>query len=111
MECLLIDGMAQAWTMHLYWLGRRPASGSIDAIRAERAIRQRDAWVPPRLSEAEAVNCAGLLADRFQRQVLRLLKCYHDRRRLGVSMTVTDGQVNVAEQQINVTDGRASDAD
>lgn len=100
MEALLIDGMAQAWTMHLHWLGRHAVMGSADAIRAERTLRERGEWEPPRLGEAEAVDRAALMADRFQRQFLRLMKCYRDGRRLGVSMTVTGGQVNVAEQQI-----------
>jgi hypothetical protein len=42
------------------------------------------------------------MADRFQRQFLRLMKCYRDGRRLIASMTVLGGQVNVAEQQINL---------
>ncbi len=42
------------------------------------------------------------MADRFQRQFLRLMKCYRDGRRLIASMTVVGGQVNVAEQQVNI---------
>ena len=40
------------------------------------------------------------MQDRFQRQFLRLMKCYRDGRRLIASMTVLGGQVNVAEKQI-----------
>jgi hypothetical protein len=40
------------------------------------------------------------MQDRFQRQFLRLMKCYRDGRRLIASMTVHGGQVNVAEQQV-----------
>jgi hypothetical protein len=40
------------------------------------------------------------MQDRFQRQFLRLMKCYRDGRRFIASMTVLGGQVNVAEQQI-----------
>jgi hypothetical protein len=108
MERLLIDGMAQAWTLHLRWLDKHTNMDSMDAIRHERDMRQRDSWEPPRLTEAEAVHRAVQMADRFQRQFLRLMKCYRDGRRLGVSMTVLGGQVNVAEQQINMA--RAGDA-
>jgi len=102
MERLLIDGMAQAWTMHLRWLGKHVKADSLDAIRVERDVRQRDGWEPPKLSEAEAVDRAAQMADRFQRQFLRLMKCYRDGRRLIGSMTVLGGQVNVAEQQFVV---------
>jgi hypothetical protein len=102
MEWLLIDGMAQVWTLSLQWQDQQTNMNSIDAIRSERDMRQRDGWEPPRLSEAEAVDRAVQMADRFQRQFLRLMKCYRDGRRLGVSMTVMGGQVNVAEQQINM---------
>jgi hypothetical protein len=104
MEWLLIDGMAEAWVMHLRWLGKHTNLDSLDAIRVERDVRQRDGWEPPKLSEAEAVDRAVAMQDRFQRQFLRLMKCYRDGRRLIGSMTVLGGQVNVAERQI-VADG------
>jgi hypothetical protein len=100
MEWLLIDGMAQAWTLYLRWQDQQTDMNSTEAIRAGRDSRQRDGWEPPRLGEAEAVDRAVQLADRFERQFLRLMKCYRDGRRLGVSMTVQGGQVNVAEQQV-----------
>ncbi len=100
MEWLLIDGMAQAWTLHLRWLTKHVKADSLDAIQVERDVRQRDGWQPPRLSEADAVDRAAQMADRFQRQYLRLYKAFRDGRRLGVSMTVMGGQVNVAEQQV-----------
>jgi hypothetical protein len=88
----------------LHWLSWHTTLGSIDAIRAERDIRDRNGWEQPQLGEAEAVDYAALKADRFQRQFLRMMKCYHDGRRLIASMTVLGGQVNVAEQQF-VADG------
>jgi hypothetical protein len=103
MEWLLIDGMAQAWVMYLRWLHRFAQTDSMDAIRAGKPSRQRDEWEPPRLSEAEAVDRAAHMADRFERQFLRLMKCYRDGRKLIGSMTVVGGQVNVAEQQIVAT--------
>lgn len=103
MEWLLIDGMAEAWLMHWRWLKKHTNLDSLGAMHVERDMRDRGEWMPPRLSEAQTVDRAALMADRFQRQFLRLMKCYRDGRRLGLSMTVTGGQVNVAEQQINVT--------
>ena len=111
MEWLLIDGMAQAWTLHLRWLDKHTNMDSMDAIRSQRDMRQRDGWEPPRLGEAEAVDRAVQMADRFQRQFLRLMKCYRDGRRLIGSMMVLGGQVNVAEQQVNMTERPAVEAE
>ncbi len=102
-ERLLIDGMAQALMMQRHWLQRMVQTESRDTIRRGRS--PHDGFEPPRLSEAEAVDRAVAMQDRFQRQFLRLMKCYRDGRRLLGSMTVLGGQVNVAEKQI-VTSNR-----
>jgi hypothetical protein len=106
MERLLIDGMAQALMMQRHWLERVVQTETRDTIRRGRG--PHDGFEPPRLSEAEAVDRAVAMQDRFQRQFLRLMKCYRDGRRLGVSMTVMGGQVNVAEQQIVATQNARS---
>jgi len=90
--------MAQALMMQRHWLQRMVQTESRDTIRRGRG--PHDGFEPPRLSEAEAVDRAVAMQDRFQRQFLRLMKCYRDGRRLALSMTVTGGQVNVAQQQI-----------
>jgi hypothetical protein len=95
-ERLLIDGMTQALMMQRHWLERMVQTESRDTIRRGR----HDGFEPPRMSEAEAVDRAVAMQDRFQRQFLRLMKCYRDGRRLFASMTVLGGQVNVAEQQV-----------
>ena len=97
-ERLLIDGMAQALIMQRHWLKRMVQTESLDTMRRDQPAR--DGYEPPRLSEAEAVDRAVAMQDRFQRQFLRLMKCYRDGRRLIGSMTVLGGQVNVAEQQV-----------
>lgn len=110
MERLLIDGMAEAWTMHLRWLARHAQTDSLEAYRVERDARQRGEWQPPRLGDAEAVDRAALLADRFQRQFLRLMRAYRDQRRLlGAVVVAAGGQLNVAEQQVNIAGDGTSD--
>jgi hypothetical protein len=98
-ERLLIDGMAQALIMQRHWLKRMVQTESLDEIRRGEN-RYHEGHAPPRLSEAEAVDRAVAMQDRFLRQFLRLMKCYRDGRRLIGMMTVLGGQVNVAEQQI-----------
>ena len=82
----------------------------METYRVERDIRQREEWQPPRLGDAEAVDRAALMADRFQRQFLRLMRAYRDQRRLlGAVVVAAGGQLNVAEQQVNVAEVGTSD--
>ena len=109
LEWLLVDGMAEAWTMHLRWLTKHAKTESLDAIRVERDGRERGGWEPPRLGEAAAVDRAALMADRFQRQFLRLLKAFRDQRRLFSALIVAGGQVNIGHQQVNVAEPSGGD--
>jgi hypothetical protein len=97
-ERLLIDGMAQALIMQRRWLQQMVQIESRDTIR--RGSSRRDDHEPPRLGEAEAVDRAMAMQDRFLRQFLRLMKCYRDGRRLIGSMTVLGAQINLAQQQV-----------
>ncbi len=98
--------------MHLRWLGKHAKTESLDAAQIERDARQRGAWQPPRLGEAEAVDRAALMSDRFQRQFLRLMRAYRDQRRLlGAVVVAAGGQLNVAEQQVNFSEGGACGED
>lgn len=91
--------------MSLRWLGKHVHTESLDAVRVERDARQRGEWQPPRLSDAEAVDRAALMADRFQRQFLRLMRAYRDQRRLlGSVVVAAGGQLNVGQQQVNVAE-------
>ncbi len=96
MEWLLLDGMAQALTMHAYWLNRHVETDSLDEWDFDRKARERGEFVPPRLSAAETVDRAAMMADRFSRQFLRLMRTYRDGRKLLSSVTMLGGQLNVA---------------
>jgi len=110
-EWLLVDGMAGAWTMHLRWLAKHAKTESLDARRVEQDTRRDGDWQPPRLNEAAAVDRAALMADRFQRQFLRLMKAFRDQRRLlGPVVVAAGGQLNVAERQLNLG-GSGADGD
>lgn len=118
LEDLLIQQMAAAYELHLRWqaLGvhRMEAEvwhGESDKRRAleqmSPAQRERyqalEGWLPPRLSDAAAIEQAVLMADRYQRAFLRLLKAYRDNRRMFGALIVAGGQVNIGQQQVNVT--------
>ncbi len=89
--------------MHLRWLTRHAQTDSLEAYRIERDARQRGEWQPPRVSDVEAVDRAALMADRFQRQFLRLMRAYRDQRRLlGPVVVAAGGQLNLGHQQLVV---------
>ncbi len=71
---------------------------------ARRETYERDGGVAAaRVAETEALDQAVLMADRYQRAFLRLMKAFRDNRRLFGALVVAGGQVNIAEQQVNLT--------
>lgn len=103
LEWLLLDTMAQALTLHRRWLAQHATMAGLDATRVAREADRMGQWAPARLSEAEAVDRAAMHADRALRTFLRTLKAYRDGRKLIGSLTVTGGQVNVADTQLVAT--------
>lgn len=120
LEDLLVQQMAAAHEMHLRWLHRAVQRMDLEAWhgdsdrrhaleRMSPAQRERsqetEGWVPSRLSDAEALDQAALIADRYQRSFLRLLKAFRDTRRMiGAVIVGEGGTLNVTEgpQQVNV---------
>jgi hypothetical protein len=51
-----------------------------------------------------------VLADRYQRSFLRLMKVFRDNRRLITSLVVAGGQVNIGERQVNIEQNDPVDA-
>ncbi len=125
LEELLIQQMASAYDLHLRWQTILVQRMETEAWQGERdkrralenmtpAQRERyeavEGWLPPRSTEAEAIEQAMMMADRYQRSFLRLMKAFRDNRRLfGALIVAAGGQLNVAEQQVNVTEGRAGE--
>lgn len=117
LERLLAQQMASALEQQLRWQERAAQRVEEEAWQGERdrrrawerlapAQRERvgelDGWLPERLADAESVELAGRMADRYQRMFLRLAKALRDQRRLVGTLVVTGGQVNVGERQVNV---------
>jgi len=64
-------------------------------------------WVPPRVTEQDALEHAAQMADRFRSQYLSVIRALRDYRRYGpVIININNkGQVNIADdgaQQLNV---------
>jgi hypothetical protein len=103
-ERLLIDTMAQAQTAQLYWLELLTLRCSTDSSGPK---RQEGRWEPVKMSDAEAVEQAAALADRFNGIFLRTLKALRDLRRQVPGVVVQNAaQVNVGQQQVNVNAGK-----
>jgi hypothetical protein len=115
LETLLVQQIAIAYDRYLRWQGvatRRTDEDEWEGDRdRKRAIanmspQQREryeldhGWMPPRVSTAEAIDQAVMIADRYQRSFLRLLKAFRDTRRLVGTVVLNGGQLNVAEQQM-----------
>ena len=115
LEHLLIHQMACAYELHLHWQERASLRAQAEEWEGDRdrqsAIRNMSprqlerydmdhGWMPPRVSTAEAIDQCVMIADRYQRSFLRLMKAFRDNRRLFSALIVAGGQVNIADQQI-----------
>jgi hypothetical protein len=106
LEWQLIDTLAQAQTAWEFWLDTMTLRGNISAGDERRGVRETGQRAAPRLSDAEAIDQAGAMAERFNRICLRTLRALHDLRRQGPRVVVKSaGQVNVGGQQVNMRNG------
>jgi hypothetical protein len=63
----------------------------------------KDPYQPLRLTDAQATAEAAGMAERCHRLFLRSLRALQDRRRLGLPVVRRANQVNIAQQQVNLT--------
>jgi hypothetical protein len=99
----LIDTLAQAQMMYMVWLELLHQRTMCEATRERTQIERDRAWEPPRLNYAEAVEEATAMVDRWNRLFLRTLRQLRDLRRYTPSVVVGNvGQLNIAQQQMNV---------
>jgi hypothetical protein len=102
-ERQLIDTMAQAQTSALTWMQYLTTYTNMQSAHSERSQREEGRWLAPRQCDADAMQQAAEMVDRFNRIFLRTLRALCDLRRNGPKVIVTKGgQLNVAEQQVNV---------
>ena len=90
---------------HEGWNGDRDRRRQLENMppRARERYERDDGWMPPRLSDAEAVEQATAMADRQQRGFLRVLKTLRDMRRFaGPVIVASAGQVNLGGAQVNI---------
>jgi hypothetical protein len=104
-ERQLLDTMAQAQSSFLYWLNMLTQYTTFSANTAD---RNEGKWAPPRVSEAEAVDQAAAMADRFNKMFLRTLRALRDLRRYtpATVMVQNAAQINVGSQQVNMAEAK-----
>jgi hypothetical protein len=114
-ELSMIDMAVTAYFLYYYWteiLMQRSDTGALPELftheerkRMERYERRYE-WVPPRVTEQDALEHAAQMADRFRRQYLSAIRAMRDYRRYSGPVIINNkGQVNIADdgaQQLNV---------
>lgn len=111
-EWTLLDQMAQAHTLYLYWTHEFTMRTQTEAARdlkeqITRHSKERHGdwhygeWVPQRVTEREAVGDASAHMDRWHRIFIRTLRQLRDLRRYSVVIQNAE-QVNIGEKQINI---------
>ncbi|CAN5692662.1 hypothetical protein BH23CHL5_BH23CHL5_28320 [soil metagenome] len=120
LEMMMIQRMAAAFEQCLIWQkiairrmeadtwqGERDKRRALDNMRpTERERYQNDyGWLPPRLTQHEAIHEAALMSDRYERAFLRLVREFRNARRMFAALIVSEGgTVNVSDgpQQVNI---------
>lgn len=105
-EAAMIEMLAQTFSLFLYWtaIAHERATSRHDKQQKESARFESAGWKSPYQSEVDAIDQAHRLADGYNRQFLRTLRQLRDLRRYAPPVIVNNGgQVNVANQQVNVT--------
>lgn len=109
-EYRLIEMLAVTYTLWLHWteLSHTYATQFVEGVTSNSYTQSRG-WKPPRVGEAEATETAHRYADSCNRQFLRVLRQLRDLRRYSPPVIVNNGgQVNLANQQINVSRAKPS---
>ena len=105
-ERQLLDTMAQAQQNFLRWLRTLTIRTSLESVTNDRLHTDEGKWGPPRQSDADALDQAAAMMDRYNRIFLRTLRALCDMRRHSNPVIVqSGGQLNVAQQQVNVVRG------
>jgi len=101
-ELTLIDAMTQALTLKTFWMKRMVV---MDALESSDGTTSQLRL--PRVSAFQAIEQAAAMTDRFDRMFMRALRQLRDLRRYMPSIVVQRAeQVNVGQQQVNVTAGK-----
>lgn len=104
-EEAMVDTLAQCFSLQLYWM-EIAHSRAYHEVESKRERTDRGGrWSLPAQHEADAIEQAHRMADRYNRMFLRTLRQMRDLRRYFVPVTINNPQqVNIATdggQQVN----------
>lgn len=120
LEGLMIQRMASTLDRCLHWQKEAVQREEMEIWQGQSTIRQEHAgmslaekernrmgygYLPPRVSQAEAIHEAALMSERYERAFLRLVREFRNQRRMFASLVVAGGNVNITDgpQQVNVS--------
>jgi hypothetical protein len=103
-EQVMVDTLVEAYILFQYWMGVSHQRAVYIHEKQEREIKRFEAakWKSPFQSEADGIDQAQRLADSHNRMFLHTLRQMRDLRRYTVVIQ-NPNQVNIGEQQINVS--------
>ena len=104
-EWAMIDMLTFSFSLELYWstVAHERATRTHDAQRDPVQRFEASGWKSPYQSEADAVDQAHRLAEGYNRRFLRVLRQLRDLRRYAPVVIQNAQQVNVGNQQLNVS--------
>jgi hypothetical protein len=104
-ESAMIEMLAVSYSLQIYWSTVAHDRATREHDRQHEALKRYEAggWKSPYQSEADAVDQAHRLADGYNRQFLRVLRQLRDLRRYAPVVIQNAQQVNVGNQQVNVS--------
>jgi hypothetical protein len=104
-ESAMVEMLAIAYSLQMYWseIAHERATRSHDAQREALKRYEAGGWKSPYQSEADAVDQSHRLADGYNRQFLRVLRQLRDLRRYAPVVIQNAQQVNLGNQQVNVS--------
>jgi hypothetical protein len=107
-EQLLVDMLAQLFLGHLEWLHTLQRRATLAMKMEEGEVKRTGKWKAQRVTEAEAIEAAGMMVERFSRLFTRTLRSIRDLRRFSLNVNITNPhQVNVAGVQQNLAQVQA----
>jgi hypothetical protein len=102
-ESALVDLLAQSFGMYLRWMERLELYVETECRAEDSKLAREGYWMPPRIGEAKWMAWCAEQAEAAHRRFLMTLKSLQDLRRLPAVSITTIGQLNLAQNQINLS--------
>lgn len=104
-ESAMVEMLAVSYSLQMYWstVAHDRAMRVCDAQTESSKRYESSGWKLPYQSETDAVDQAHRLADGYNRQFLRVLRQLRDLRRFAPVVIQNAQQVNVGNQQVNIS--------